>query len=76
MSKIRHTTWEDVHLSRIGQTGGPDWSDRSRYVENLLKVVFLHSFVRVSTFKGERPLLPMNIKGHNRLRGSQSNLFF
>jgi hypothetical protein len=34
-----------------------------------LGVVFWHVFVRVSTPKGVRPPLPINIKGHGRLKG-------
>jgi hypothetical protein len=39
-----------------------------------LVVVFWHAFVRVSTPDGARPPLPINIKGHGRLKDPQSNL--
>jgi hypothetical protein len=40
-----------------------------------LGVVFWHAFVRVSTPNGARPPLPINIKGHGRLKDyPQSNL--
>jgi hypothetical protein len=59
--------------TRLDRLPGPV---RSPYpAKNVSGVVFWHAFVRVSTPNGARPPLPINIKGHGRLKGYHNRIY-
>ena len=59
---------EDLIPGRAGQTGPVDRSDRSKLHSPRLELYFDAGFLWNYTPDGVRPPLPINIKGHGRLR--------